>query len=225
VTIYPGVTIEEGCIVQDGTVLGRMPIANRTTSRVIHSAFESVRIGAGSVIGANAVIYTGTVFGKQVLVGDLASIREGCRIGDGAIIGRGVMALYNCRVGRFSRIQDQVHLVGNTVIEAHVFVGMGVVLTNDNEVYLSRFGICRPVLKGPKIRRLAVIGSGATILPNVEIGEGALVGAGALVTKDVPPWTIVAGLPARIVREVPPSWRTKVLERALAIDDAARAAR
>lgn len=221
VTIYPGVTIGESCIVYDGSIIGRMPIANQTTSRAIRSSFETVHVGAMSVIGANVVIYTDTVFGSQVLIGDLASVREGCRIGDGVIIGRGVMALYNCQVGRFSRIQDQAHLVGNTIIEDHVFVGMGVVLTNDNDVYLSRFGIHEPVLKGPTIRRLAVIGSGATILPNVEIGEGALIGAGALVTKNVPPWTVVTGLPARIVREVPPEWREKVLERASAIDQAA----
>jgi acetyltransferase-like isoleucine patch superfamily enzyme len=100
------------------------------------------------------------------------------------------------------------------VIEEHVFIGMGVITSNDNDVYLSRFGVRGEAQRGPIVRRLAVIGSAATILPNVVIGEGALVGAGAVVTRDVPAWTLVTGVPARSKGPVPDRWKDEVLRRA-----------
>lgn len=212
VTLYPGVRIAAGCIVLDGAIIGRIPISNANTTRPIRSAFGTVTVGTGTIIGANSVLYTDVQLGEQVLVGDLASIREGCSVGDRAIIGRGVMMLYNCAVGAFTRVQDQAHLVGDMRIEEHVFIGMEVVTTNDNDVYLRRFGLETPTgIGGPAIRRYAAVGAGATLLPGIEIGEGALVAAGAVVTRDVAPWTIVAGVPARVVRPVPPEWRERVV--------------
>jgi UDP-2-acetamido-3-amino-2,3-dideoxy-glucuronate N-acetyltransferase len=218
--VYPGVSIGDQCVILDGAVLGRIPISNGTTTREIVSEFGSLTIGDGSIVGAGAVLYSAASFGRRVLIGDLASVREGAQIGDGVIIGRGAMLLYDCTVGRFSRIQDQVHLVGAMVVEEHVFIGMGVVATNDNDVYLSRFGISRQQPRGPIVRRLAAIGAGATILPGVEIGEGALVGAGSVVTRDVEPWTIVMGVPARAVRAVPDEWQAAVIDGAAAMDTA-----
>jgi UDP-2-acetamido-3-amino-2,3-dideoxy-glucuronate N-acetyltransferase len=211
-TVYPGVALGRNCVVMDGAVLGRMPIPNVTTTRPVRTAFGKVELGEGSIVGANAVLYTDTRFGRNVLIGDLTSVREGCDVGEGAILGRGVMALYDCVIGAFTRVQDQVHLVGNMVVEEHVFIGMGTVTTNDNDVYLARFGHrgTDAPQRGPTIRRLAMIGAGSTILPNLEIGEGAFVAAGAVVTKDVPPWTVYAGVPAREVRAVPADWRSKV---------------
>jgi acetyltransferase-like isoleucine patch superfamily enzyme len=219
VTLYPGVHVGEQCVVLDGASIGRIPISNGSTTRPIQGGFRDVTIGAGSIVGANAVIYTGTSFGERVLIGDLASFREGCRMGDRAIVGRGSMALYNCSIGPFARIQDQVHLVGDMIVEEHVFLGMGVVTTNDNDVYLTRFGLAVREQRGaPALRRFAAVGAGVTILPGVEIGEGALVGAGAVVTKDVAPWTIVMGVPARVREPVPTEWRQLILERALQIE-------
>jgi len=210
VTIYPKVIIGDDCVVMDGAVLGRIPISNRTTTRPIRSEYSELNIGAGSIIGCNTVLYTNSIIGKRVLIADLSSLREGCAISDDVIIGRGVMVLYECKIGKRSRIQDQAHLVGNMVIEEDVFIGMGVMTTNDNAVYLTRFGLQPPQLQGPIIRRFAVVAAGATLLPGVEIGEGALVGAGAVVTEAVRPWTVVAGVPASFVREIPGNWRCQV---------------
>jgi acetyltransferase-like isoleucine patch superfamily enzyme len=210
VTLYPKCRIGPGCTILDGAVIGRLPIPNATATRKVSPVYRDLVIGRDSIIGANAVLYTGVRIGPEALIGDLASIREDCEVGRGAIIGRGVMMLYECRVGAFSRIQDQVHLVGNAVIEEHVFIGMGALMANDNDVYLTRFGFHATALRGPLIRRFAVVGTGAVLLPGVEIGEGALVAAGAVVTRDVPPWTIVAGVPARPVRKIPASWRRMI---------------
>jgi acetyltransferase-like isoleucine patch superfamily enzyme len=224
VTLYPGVQIAAGCVVMDGAAIGRIPISNASTTRPIQSAFGTVTIGSGTIVGANSVLYTDVHLGQQVLIGDLASIREGCSVGNRAIIGRGVMMLYNCAVGAFTRVQDQAHLVGDMRIEEHVFIGMQVVTTNDNDVYLRRFGLATPTASGgPAIRRYAAVGAGATLLPGVEIGEGALVAAGAVVTRDVAPWTIVAGVPAQVMRPVPPDWRERVIEAAARVEQSADA--
>jgi acetyltransferase-like isoleucine patch superfamily enzyme len=212
VTVYPRVCIGSDCIVMDGAVLGRLPMSNASTTRPLPTEYADLSIGPRSIVGCNAVLYTGSVIGERVLIADLASLREGCHVGNDVVIGRGVMALYDCRVGDRSRIQDQVHLVGGIVVEEDVFIGMGVITTNDNAVYLSRFGLCPLDLRAPTVRRWAVIGAGATLLPGVEIGEGAMVAAGAVVTKDVPPWTVVAGVPARVQREISDEWRTRLQE-------------
>jgi acetyltransferase-like isoleucine patch superfamily enzyme len=150
------------------------------------------------------------------MIGDLFSIREGCTIGERAIIGRAVMMLYNCSVGPFTRVQDQAHLVGEMDIAEHVFIGMQVVTTNDNDVYLRRFGIpVNGTVGGARVRRLGAIGAGVTTLPSVEIGEVALVAAGGVVTRDVAPWTIVAGVPVRSLRPVPPEWMQQVIQGAI----------
>src|SRR5688500_16280175 len=69
VTLYPGVTVGEGCVLLDGAVIGRLPIATATTTRPVASEFGRVEIGDGSIVGANAVIYTNTRFGRDVLIG------------------------------------------------------------------------------------------------------------------------------------------------------------
>src|SRR5207245_2672536 len=100
VTLYPGVTIADDCTILDGTVIGRVPLTNGTTTRPVASGFGRVKVGEGSIIGCNAVLYTDTELGRRVLIGDLACLREGCRLDDGVVLGRGVMALYNCSIGR-----------------------------------------------------------------------------------------------------------------------------
>jgi acetyltransferase-like isoleucine patch superfamily enzyme len=210
VTIYPRVRVGEEAIILDGAVLGRLPISNATSTRPIPNDFSDLTIGAGSIIGCNSVIYTGSRIGSQVLIGDQASLREGSEIGDQVIIGRGVQMLYECKIGNRSRIQDQVHLVGNLVVEEDVFIGMGVMTSNDNNVYLARFGLTGLDLHGPIIRRFAVIGTGAVLLPGVEIGTGAMVAAGAVVTRNVAPWTVVAGIPAQYLKDIPSDWREQI---------------
>ena len=197
-------------IILDGAVLGRFPLPTSTTTRPVQSDFSPLKIGSSCIIGANTVLYTGSTIGNNVMISDLSSVREGCEIDDQVIIGRGVQVLYECKIGKRTRVQDQAHLVGNLVIEEDVFIGMGAMTSNDNQVYLARFGLANLNLQGPVIRRFAVIGTGATLLPGVEIGVGAMVAAGAVVTQDVAPWTIVAGVPARYLKDIPAEWRQKI---------------
>ena len=117
------------------------------------------------------------------------------------VIGRGVCVENDTTIGDRCRIQTNAYLTAYCLLEEQVFVAPCVVTTNDNWMGRTekRFGN----IKGPTIRRGARIGGGAILCPAIEIGEDAFVGAGAVVTKDVPARVVVVGSPARVLRDVP----------------------
>jgi acetyltransferase-like isoleucine patch superfamily enzyme len=211
VTFYPGVTVEAGCTIFDGAVIGRPPKSAGNTTRAISATPQPLVIGEGSIIGANAVLYTGITIGKNVLVGDLASVREGCVFGDQVVVGRGCLVMYDTRIGHRSRVIDGAILTGNMLIEEDVFIGPGVNSVNDNDVYLKRYGLEDFSVEGPIIRRFALIGTGANLAAGIEIGMGAIVAPSAMVTHNVAPWTIVAGVPAKVMKGVAPEQRDRIL--------------
>jgi acetyltransferase-like isoleucine patch superfamily enzyme len=209
VTVYPKVSIGDGCRILDGTVIGRLPIPTGGTTLPLPTEYSPVRIGPGCVIGCNSVIYTDVTLGEEVLIGDLAAVREGNVLEDMVVIGQHTTVHHHGHIGKRSRI-SYLCIVGG-IIDEDVFVGPGLNAADDNNVYLSRFGLQEPKIAPFTCRRFAVIGTGVTMLPCVEVGEGALVASGAVVTKDVPAWTMVAGMPARPFREIPAEWREQVL--------------
>jgi acetyltransferase-like isoleucine patch superfamily enzyme len=211
VVFHPGVSVGDDCTIMDGAVLGRPPLSTGTMNRATISGLRPLQIGAGSIIGANAVLYHGTRLGERVLVGDLASLREGCVIEDRVVIGRGVLVMYDTHIGEGTRVIDGAILTGSMEIEHDVFIGPGVRTVNDNDVYLKRFGLMPFSVQGPVIRALAVIGTGANIAAGVEIGRGAIVAPQAMVTKNVPAWTVVAGVPARVIRPIDTDIRAQVV--------------
>ena len=211
VTLYANVFVGANSRILEGSVIGRPPIRAGTTNRPVSLGDRTVRIGADCVIGANCVIYTHVNIARNVLICDLTSIREGSRLAEGAVIGRMTTVMHDVSIGERTRITDNIHITGNAQIEADVFIGPGVSTANDNDVYLRRFGLLPFETDGPTVRRFAVIGAGAILAPGIEIGMGAVVATGALATRDVPPWTIVAGSPARGVSKIDDATRLQVL--------------
>jgi UDP-2-acetamido-3-amino-2,3-dideoxy-glucuronate N-acetyltransferase len=128
----------------------------------------------------------------------------GCRIGDATRVGTFVEIQRGAVIGRACKISSHSFICDGVTLEDGVFIGHGVMFTNDRVPRaLNEDGALQTdadwELIPTRVCRDASIGSNATILPGVTIGAGALVGAGAVVTRDVPPYAVVAGVPARVV--------------------------
>ncbi len=159
------------------------------------------RIHATADVAGNAQIGDGTV------IWHYAQVREDCIIGENVIIGRGVYVGNGVSIGTNSKIQNYALIYEPAVIEAGVFIGPGVILTNDeypravNPDSSQKSGSdWNPV--GVKIREGASIGAGSMCIAPIEIGAWALVAAGSTVTKSVPAFALVAGVPAKRIRWV-----------------------
>src|SRR5205085_8420457 len=141
----------------------------------------------------------------------------GCEIGDEVKIGAFVEIQKGARIGPRCKISSHTFICEGVTLEEEVFIGHNVTFTNDlypraanadGSVQTEKDWKCIPTL----VKRGASIGSGATLLCGITVGEFAVVGAGSVVTKDVPPHTIVAGNPARIMKMVPATSERAVAE-------------
>jgi acetyltransferase-like isoleucine patch superfamily enzyme len=198
--VYPGTVLGEGVQIHDHAVVGKQPsLSPRSTAK--REPLEPLVIGAGTIVSTGAIVFAGTTLGERVIVGDAARVRERCVIGDDVVIGSGSLVENDTTIGSLTKIQAEAYITAYSTLEDEVFIAPCVVTTNDN--FMGRTEKRRALMRGPTIRRAARVGGGAVLCPGVEIGEEAFVGAGAVVTKDVPPRVVVVGNPARVLREVP----------------------
>jgi UDP-2-acetamido-3-amino-2,3-dideoxy-glucuronate N-acetyltransferase len=198
VVVHRCTVIGDGARIEDHAVLGKLPHLARHSSA--GGEIAPLRLGAGVSIGAGAVVFAGATLADDVIVGDQAFVRERTAIGQATVIGRGSAVDNDVRIGARVRVQTGVYLTAFTLVEDDVFIGPGVITTNDNT--MARHGPEAPT-PGATLRRACRIGGAAVLTPGVEIGAEAFVAAGALVTRDVPARAVVMGSPARVVREVP----------------------
>jgi acetyltransferase-like isoleucine patch superfamily enzyme len=152
-------------------------------------------------VSTGAIVFAGTTIGARVVLGDQSCIRERVEIGDDVVVGRGSLVENDTTIGALTKIQADAYITAYSTLEENVFIAPCVVTTNDN--FMGRTERRHELVKGPTIRRGARVGGGATLLPGIEIGEEAFVGAGAVVIRDVPARAVVVGNPARQIREVP----------------------
>jgi acetyltransferase-like isoleucine patch superfamily enzyme len=200
VVVYPGTVLGPGCKLLDGAVVGKQPaLSPRSTAK--REPLPPAELGAGTIVSTGAIVFAGTRLGARVIIGDQACIRERVTIGDDVVVGRGSLVENDTTIGALTKIQADAYITAYSTLEEGVFVAPCVVTTNDD--YMGRTEQRHALVKGPTIRRGARVGGGAILCPGVEIGEEAFVGAGAVVTKDVPPRVVVVGNPARALRDVP----------------------
>jgi len=197
--VYEGTVLGEGVRILENAVVGKQPsLGSKSTAR--RDPLPPARIGDGTVVSTGATVFAGSTVGANCIVGDQSCIRERVELADDCILGRGSLIENDTTVGAGTRIQAEAYITAYSTLEEDVFIAPCVVTTNDN--FMGRTEKRKTLMKGPTIRRSARVGGGAILCPGVEIGEEAFVGAGAVVTKDVPARKLVVGSPARVLRDV-----------------------
>jgi acetyltransferase-like isoleucine patch superfamily enzyme len=181
-------TIGEGAQIFEPVTLG-FP----SRDKIGKSGFIGAKIGKNAVIRSGTIIYCEVIIGDNFQSGHNVMIREKTWIGNRVAIGTATVIEGDTTIGNEVSLQSMVYIPTGTVIGNNVFIGPNSVLTNDRYPPTRIGG-----LKGPQIMNGAAIGANVTLLPGVCIGEGALVAAGAIVTRDVPAHKLAIGTPARI---------------------------
>jgi UDP-2-acetamido-3-amino-2,3-dideoxy-glucuronate N-acetyltransferase len=201
VVVHADTVVGRDVRIDDHATLGKRPMRAANSATTQEQELAPLEVGDGCIVGTGVVLYRGARLEGKVLVADLATVRENVAIGRGTIVGRGVTVENFCTVGRYCKLESECYITAYSTLEDRVFVAPGVVTSNDN--FVGRTAERFKHFKGVTVRRGGRIGAGAVLLPGITVGEDGLVAAGSLVTRDVPPRTIVRGAPARPWREVP----------------------
>lgn len=201
VVIHAGTEIGNGVVIQDCAVIGKSPVLGPRSSAP-RTELPQTRLADGAAVLTGAVIFAGARLESGAIAGDQCHLRERSVIGAGSVVGRGSAIDNDVSVGKDVRIQSNCYLTGHMVVEDHVFVGPGVTTTNDNT--MARQPLDAPLL-APRLERACRVGGGVVLCPGVRVGSEAYVAAGSVVTADVPPGTVMMGIPAREARAVPES--------------------
>lgn len=198
VVIHSGSTVGEGCVIEDGAVLGKRPKLARGSSAAGREV-EDLLVGSSVTICCGAIVFAGARIGNEAILGDQSFVRERSTVGTRSVIGRGSVVDNDVCIGDRVKVQTSVYLTAFTIVEDDVFVGPGATTTNDDTMARHRPEM---PLRGATLRRACRIGGGTVLTPGVEVGEEAFLGAGAVLTKDLPARAVAIGVPARVIRQV-----------------------
>ncbi len=188
--LYQNVTLGMDTVIEDFVLIGAPPRGKN------EGELETV-LGPCAHIRSHTVIYAGNRIGSGFQTGNKANIRELNDIGDNVSIGTLSIIEHHVTIGSNVRIHSQVFIPEYSVLEDGSWIGPNVVFTNAR---YPASADAKKHLVGPVIKRGAKIGANATLLPGVVIGENALVGAGSVVTHDVPAGAVVVGNPAKVIK-------------------------
>ena len=188
-SINSNVKLGNNVTIQEFVVLGAIPNSEN---------IEPLIIGDNCLIRSHTVIYLSTVIGRKCQTGHGVLIRENNRIGNDVSIGSHSVIERDTILSDNVRIHSNVFIPEYTKLEEYAWIGPNVVMTNAYHPLCNKVKEC---LKGPLIKKHAIIGANSTILPYVTIGEGAFIGAGSVVTKNVPDGAVAVGVPAKIKKK------------------------
>jgi acetyltransferase-like isoleucine patch superfamily enzyme len=190
--VHRNVHLGAGATLGDFCVIGEPPRGKKPGEL-------ETRIGARAVIRSHTVIYAGNVIGDDFQTGHGVLVREENRIGINVSIGSHTIVEHHVTIGDNVRLHSNVFVPEFSILEDDCWLGPNVVVTNAR---YPRSKNAKQHLRGATIKRGAKIGANATLLPGIVIRENALVGAGAVVTRDVPAGAVVAGNPAHVIKRV-----------------------
>jgi len=190
--IYPGVVWAGEYSLDDFAIIG-YPKKGKQAGEI------GTKIGANAVIRSHTVIYAGNHIGANFQSGHHVLVREDNTIGDDVSIGTGSVVEHDVRIGNRVRLHSNVFVPEFSVLEDDCWLGPNVVVTNARYPRSPRV---KEQLEGVVIEKGAKIGANATLLPGIRIGRYALVGAGSVVVSDVPPESVVAGNPAKVINTI-----------------------
>jgi len=190
--LHPNVTIGRNAVIEDFVIIGVPPRGKK-------SGELPTTIGDGAVIRSHTVIYAGNTIGDNFQTGHHVMIREENKIGNNVSIGTSSVVEHHVTIGSNVRIHTNAFVPETSVLEDGCWLGPHVVITN--ALYPLSPNV-KKELRGAIVKKNAKVGANATLLPGITVGENSLVGAGAVVTKDVPPNKVAAGNPARIINSI-----------------------
>ncbi|MCD6117588.1 N-acetyltransferase [bacterium] len=205
VVIHEGTKIGDFVRIDDNTVIGKNPMRAKRSIFKNDKKYKPAVIGNDCMIGAQVVIYTGSVMANNILVADGAAIREDVSIGEYTIVGRGVTVENKTSIGKKCKLETGCYITAYSKVGDYCFIAPNVCTSNDN--FLGRTEERFQHFKGVTVKTGGRIGANATILPGIVIGEDAVVGAGSVVTRDVKDFTIVVGAPAKYFKDTPEEQR------------------
>ncbi len=160
---------------------------------------DDLVLGDDSRLRSGTILYAGSRIGAGFTTGHNVIVREECDIADDVSIWSNTIIDYGCRIGAGVKIHSNCYIAQHTIIEDGAFLAPGVTIANDLYPGSDRSA---ELMTGPVIEAGAQIGAGVTLLPYVRIGAGALIGAGSVVSRDVPPGVVAFGNPARGSKKV-----------------------
>lgn len=192
IRVYPNVSVPDDAQIDDFVILGKPP-------RGAQPGDLPLSLGAGCVIRSHTVIYAGNVIGADLQTGHHVVIRESNTIGAHVSIGTHTIIEHHVTIEDGVRLHSRVFVPEYSVLHTGCWLGPGVMVTN------ARYPISQGAkdrLEGAIIEAGAIIGANTTLLPGVRVGARALIGAGSVVTKDVPPGAVMVGSPARQIKHI-----------------------
>lgn len=199
VTIYDNVVIKSGTYIWDNVVIGKRPMGVSSNYRKLEEMVQSTIIGEKCVISCGAVIYAGSIIGNECLISEHTIIREKTFLEGENIIGGCTLVQYSCKIGKRTRILNGSIISSHSVIGTDNFISWGFMSVSDKA--FGDNGYSENLVKGPVIGNNNNIGPNVTILDNLSIGDCNIIGAKALITKNIGSMGVYMGMPAKYIKE------------------------